>query len=464
VGRHVALVGFMGAGKTTIGREVARLTERPFVDLDEEIEARHGPIARIFDERGEAEFRRIEETLAAEALARSEPAVLALGGGALTSERTREALRQRAFVVWIEVRLADAWRRTSGSDRPLARDEESFRRLYADRLGAYDGAADASADDVEGVLLAVLRIEVRRGLVERLGEYVSAPAELVADEGVLALHAPALDVPVHRVPPGEAAKTIAVASRLWDELALDRGGTIVAFGGGATTDLAGFAAATYLRGLPWIAVPTTLVGQVDAAIGGKTAINLAGGKNLVGAFHYPERVLADPDVLRTLPEEEWRAGMAEVVKTGLLSGRELWREDPATMIRGSAAFKAAVCLSDPLETTGRRSILNLGHTFAHALEAASEYALSHGDAVALGLLGALRLSGLDTDVVAEVLRPKPVRVDRERAWAALRRDKKARDGRIRLVLLERPGRPVFPVELPDREVRSALASLIEDPT
>jgi 3-dehydroquinate synthetase len=350
----------------------------------------------------------------------------------------------------------------SGSDRPLARAETAFRRLYADRVSDYERDADASAEDVEGVLLAALRIEVERGLVDRLGDYVPAPAALVADERALTLHPPALDAAVHRVPPGETAKTIAVAGRVWDELALDRAGTLVAFGGGATTDLAGFVAATYLRGIPWIAVPTTLVGQVDAAIGGKTAINLAKGKNLAGAFHYPQRVLADPDVLRTLPEEEWRAGMAEVVKTGLLAGRELWTEDVGAMVRGSAAFKAAVCLSDPLETTGRRSILNLGHTFAHALETASGYALSHGDAVALGLLGALRLSGLETDVVADVLRPKPVRVDRERAWAALQRDKKARDGRIRLVLLERPGKPVFPVELPESEVRAALASLVED--
>ena len=452
----------MGAGKTTIGREVAGLTERPFIDLDEEIERRHGPIARIFDERGEADFRRIEEGLAVEALAREETAVFALGGGALASERTRESLRRRAFVVWIKVRFADAWRRVAGSDRPLARAEATFRRLYADRAGGYERGADASAHDVEGVLLAALRIEVRRGLLDRLGEHVSTPAALVADERVLALHPPRVDATVHVVPPGETAKTLGVAGRVWDELALDRGGTIVAFGGGATTDLAGFVAATYLRGIPWIAVQTTLVGQVDAAIGGKTAVNLAEGKNLVGAFHYPERVLADPDVLRTLPEDERRAGMAEVVKTGLLCGRELWSEDVSTLVRGSAAFKAAVCLADPLETTGRRSILNLGHTFAHALEAASDYALSHGDAVALGLLGALRLSGLETDAVDDVLRPKPVRVDRERAWAALQRDKKARDGRIRLVLLERPGKPVFPVELPESDVRQALDELIAD--
>jgi shikimate kinase/3-dehydroquinate synthase len=452
----------MGAGKTTIGREVARLTERPFVDVDEEIERRHGPIARLFEERGESEFRRIEEGLTVEALARDDPAVVALGGGALGSERTRHSLARRAFTVWIKVGASDAWRRVARSGRPLARAESAFRRLYADRAASYEHEADDAADDVEGVLLAALRIVSRRGALKRLEDYVSGPAAVVADEQVLGLHPPGLAAPVHRVPPGEAAKTLSVAERVWDELELDRGGTIVALGGGATTDLAGFVAATYLRGVPWIAAPTTLVAQVDAAIGGKTAINLAKGKNLAGAFHYPRRVVADPDVLRTLSEAEWRAGMAEVVKTGLLCGRELWREHATTMVRGCAAFKAAVCLSDPFEETGRRSILNLGHTFAHALEAASGYALSHGDAVALGLVGALRLSGLETDVVDDVLRPQPVRLDRERAWAALRRDKKARDGRIRVVLLERPGKPVFPVELPEREVRAALDPLIAD--
>ena len=452
----------MGAGKTTIGRDVARLAQRPFVDLDAEIERRYGPIARIFDERGEADFRHIEESLAAEALAGDEPAVIALGGGALGSERTRESLRRRAFVVWLDVRVREAWRRVAGSGRPLARAEAAFRRLYADRVETYERQSDAVAHDVDGVLLATLRVDVRRGLLARLGEHVEGPAALVADERVLALHPPSLDAPVHTVPAGEAAKTLEVVARLWEELSLERGGTVVALGGGATTDVAGFAAATYLRGVRWMAVPTTLVGQVDAAIGGKTAINAAKGKNLAGAFHYPARVLVDPDVLATLPDEERRAGMAEVVKTGLLAGRELWGEEIETIVRACGAFKAAVCLADPFEQTGRRSVLNLGHTFAHALEAASEYSVSHGEAVALGLLGALRLSGLETDVVEEVLRPRPARVDRERAWAALRLDKKARDGRIRVVLLERPGKPVFPVELPEGEVRRALDELIAD--
>ena len=184
---------------------------------------------------------------------------------------------------------------------------------------------------------------------------------------------------------------------------MDARGTIVGYGGGSTTDIAGLAAATYMRGVRWIAVPTTLLGQVDAAIGGKTALDLPAGKNLVGAFHYPARVIADPDLLGTLSEAQRREGISEVVKTGLLAGRPFWELEDESMIRACAAFKAAVCLGDPFDQ-GRRAILNLGHTFAHALEAAAGYGrLPHGDAVALGLLAALRLSGRPTDVVEDVL-------------------------------------------------------------
>ena len=200
--------------------------------------------------------------------------------------------------------------------------------------------------------------------------------------------------------------------------------------------------------------------MVDAAIGGKTGINTEDGKNLVGAFHYPVQVLVDPGFLATLPAEEHRAGMAEVVKTGLLAGKELWGLPEQEMIRACAAFKAAVVLSDPYEREGRRAILNLGHTFAHALEAGSGYTLRHGDAVALGLLAALRLSGLPTDVVEELLGPRPVRADRDHAWAALQRDKKAMAGELMLVLLNDAGGYVTPV--PPKDVRRALDELIAD--
>ncbi|MDQ2968883.1 MAG: hypothetical protein M3R37_11260 [Actinomycetota bacterium] len=453
----------MGAGKSTIGKEVARLSGRPFVDLDREIERRHGSVAELF-ERGEPEFRRIEEELAAEVLASSVPAVIAFGGGAVLSKRTRGLLLTDAFTLWVDVDLGDAWKRARGSGRPLARDEAQFSRLFVERQPLYEEVSAGLVESAEDALLEALQIDVERGVLAELGNRLGESPEAVAvigDEHVLELHPLSFDpAGVHRVPRGEAAKTPVILDRLWNELGLDRGGTIVGYGGGSTTDVAGLAAATYMRGVRWIAVPTTLLGQVDATIGGKTALDLTAGKNLVGAFHYPAGVIADPNVLATLSEAQRREGMAEVVKTGLLAGRPLWELEDEAMIRACSAFKAAVCLGDPFDQ-GRRAILNLGHTFAHALEAAAGYeGLAHGDAVALGLLAALRLSGRPTDVVADVLAPKPIRVDRERAWTALKRDKKAQHGEIKLVLLGDDG-PVVESR-PGGEIRAALDELIAD--
>ena len=448
----------MGAGKSTLGEKAARLSGRPFVDLDREIERRHAPVAELF-ERGEPEFRRIEAEVAAEVLSSPEPAVIALGGGAVISERTRDLLRSRAYTVRVEVDPAAAWERVRRSDRPLARDEEAFRALFDERQPLYDEVSSASVRSVDDVLLAALEIEVARGRLAGLD--VAGPVAVIADEHVLELHPLGFEPNrVHVVPRGEAAKTTLVLAQLWSHLDLDRSGTIVGYGGGSTTDVAGLAAATYLRGVRWLAVPTTLLGQVDAAIGGKTAIDLAAGKNLVGAFHYPAGVVVDPDVLATLSDTQRREGMAEVVKAGLLAGRPLWELGEDELIRGAAAFKAGVCLGDPFDQ-GRRAILNLGHTFAHALEAAAGYdGLSHGSAVGLGLFAALRLSGRSTDVVEEVLAPRPVPVDRDRAWAALQRDKKSERGEFRLVLLDEDG-PVVAAR-PEAEVRTALNELIAD--
>jgi shikimate kinase / 3-dehydroquinate synthase len=453
----------MGAGKSTIGKKVAALSGRPFVDVDREIERRHGAVAELF-ERGEAEFRRIEEELAAEVLASSTPGVIAFGGGAVLSERTRELLLTAAFTLWVDVDVADAWNRVRDTGRPLARDADQFRRLFDERRPLYEAVSAGLVESADDVLLAALEIDVGRGLLARLADRLDeslAAVAVIGDEHVLDIHPLRFDPSaVLHVPRGEAAKTPAVLDRLWNELRLDRRGTIVGYGGGSTTDLAGLTAATYLRGLRWIAVPTTLLGQVDAAIGGKTAIDLPAGKNLVGAFHYPARVIADPNVLATLSEAQRREGLAEVVKTGLLAGRPLWELEEEAMIRACAAFKAAVCLGDPLDR-GRRAILNLGHTFAHALETAAGYqGLPHGDAVGLGLLAALRLSGRSTTAVEDVLAPEPVRLDRERAWAALQRDKKAQRGELRLVLLGDGGATVE--TRPAGEVRAALDQLIAD--
>ena len=472
-GRHIALIGFMGAGKSSVGAEVAARLDRPFFDTDEEVERREGmSIADLFKfTLGEEVFREREEQVAADVLASSPPAVVALGGGAVMSAATRERLKTRAFTVLLDVGPGVAWKRVLGSARPLASVEEEFRALYAERLPLYGDTADARATDADGVVLAAGAVDVRTGALELLGELVPGRGRvaLVADARVAGIYGADAQLALgdrlastHELPAGEEAKTVLASARLWEELSLERGETLVALGGGCTTDAAGFVAATYLRGIAWTAVPTTLVGQVDAAIGGKTAIDLPAGKNLVGAFHWPVRTVVDATLLQTLPERELRNGLAEVVKTGLLAGEPLWELPLADQVRRCAAFKTAVCLRDPCDH-GPRAMLNLGHTFAHALEAAGSYdEPTHGEAVALGLLAALRLSGLDASVVEDVLRPRPVRVDRERAWASMRRDKKAADGHIRLILLEAPGRPRIGVELPERDVRAALEELIAE--
>jgi shikimate kinase / 3-dehydroquinate synthase len=460
--RHLALVGFMGAGKTTLGLEVAHRLGRQFVDLDREIaESVRETIPDIFARRGESEFRVLEQAAALDTLCRGKPAVVALGGGAVTTPAIRTALREHALTVYVEIEPDLAWERVRGLDRPLARDEDSFRALYEQRGPLYREVADATARDLDDIALAAAGIHAGVGSLELIGDLVpgDGPVALVADAHVSGIHGADAQLALggrlastHEV----AAKSSADLEGLWRSLRLDRSGILVALGGGTTTDLAGFAAATYMRGIDWVAVPTSLVGQVDAAIGGKTAIDLPEAKNLVGAFRWPARTVIDPALLSTLPDAERRHGLAEVVKAGLLAGEQLWELPDPELVRRCAAYKAALCLRDPYDR-GPRHALNLGHTFAHALEAASRYELPHGCAVALGLLAALRLSGRDTSPVDEVLAPEPVRVDRDRAWQALLRDKK---GRLRIVLLGEDG--PHETELPEADVRAALDALIAE--
>jgi 3-dehydroquinate synthetase/shikimate kinase len=447
----------MGAGKTTMARALGL----PHVETDADV-----PI-ELFNE-GESAFRAREAEVVRNVLERSEPVLVDLGGGAVTTPEVRSLLREYALVVWLDVDVDVAWKRVEGTDRPLAQSYDDFKRLYDERRPLYAEVADDIARDADDVVLVAAGIHVERGALERLNELVpgDGPVALVSDPQVAGIHGANTQLALgsrlaemHELPAGEEAKTLAALDRLWQELRLGRDGTLVALGGGCTTDAAGFAAASYLRGIPWVPVPTSLVAQVDAAIGGKTAIDLPQGKNLVGAFRWPVQTVVDPALLETLPEPQRLEGMAEVVKTGLLAGEPFWELPDDKLVRRCAAFKAAICLRDPLER-GERAILNLGHTFAHALEAAAGYeGVTHGRAVALGLLAALRLSDRDTRVVEDVLRPQPVRVDRERAWQAMQRDKKARGGMPRFVLLGADG-PEHGVVVPEAEVRRELDRLI----
>jgi shikimate kinase/3-dehydroquinate synthase len=459
--KRIALVGFMGAGKTT-AVEALRV---PHIRVDRSIEHTAGKsIPELFAD-GEDVFRGHEAQMVEDLLRSPHGSVLDLGGGAVTTPRVRELLKEKATVVWLDVDVDTCWERVQGSDRPLAQDEAEFRRLYDERRPLYAEVADIVARDLDDVALALAGVHVERGALAKLGELVpgDGPVALVSDATVAGIHGMDAQLALgsrlaetHELPSGEEAKTLLTVDRLWQELRLDRRGTIVALGGGCTTDAAGYAAAAYLRGIAWVPVATSLVAQVDAAIGGKTGIDLPQGKNLVGAFHWPAATVIDPALLETLPDAQRREGMSEVVKTALLAGEPLWELADDELVRRCAAFKAAVCLRDPYDQ-GERKMLNLGHTFAHALEAAAGYeGVTHGRAVALGLLAALRLSGRDIGQVEQILRPTPVEVDRERAWEALLRDKK---GALRLVLLGDDG-PRWDVDVPAADVRRELDRLI----
>jgi shikimate kinase/3-dehydroquinate synthase len=304
----------------------------------------------------------------------------------------------------------------------------------------------------------------------------------VSDSTVAALFASRLEPLAGQVSvdPGETSKTLAEAERILRELAglgATRKDHIAALGGGVVGDLAGFCAATYQRGVPVVQVPTTLVAQVDAAIGGKTGVDLPEAKNYVGAFHLPAAVLADTSTLTTLPDQELAAGWAEVVKTGLLAGGRLWEqvrriERPdsqhlAEIVFACALFKAGVVAADERDS-GRRAILNLGHTVGHAIEAATGYSrYRHGEAVGLGILAALRLSdaGELREQVGEMLGraglPTAIdgAIDVDAVVAALGRDKKRDAAGVRFVLLSEPGEPREGELVEADRVRDAIEEL-----
>jgi 3-dehydroquinate synthase len=314
---------------------------------------------------------------------------------------------------------------------------------------------------------------------ERLGE--------LADEVVHVLHEAGYRVVVTHVPSGEAAKDIAVLTRLWSYLAerrVTRTDCVVAVGGGATTDLIGFAAATWLRGVRVVLLPTTLLGMVDAAVGGKTAIDIPEGKNLVGAFYPPAGVLADLAPLRTLPRADFVAGLAEVVKAGFIADGEILRlvaADPAgaqtphgphtrELIERAIAVKARVVSAD-LRESGQREMLNYGHTLAHAIEKRERYAFRHGDAVAIGMVFAAevgRLAGYlteqDVAVHRDMLSSVGLPVSYEAgAWPELREtmslDKKTRGARLRMVVLDGIGNPVIYDHPPEEQLTEAYQAV-----
>ncbi|MGK2955396.1 MAG: 3-dehydroquinate synthase [Solirubrobacterales bacterium] len=512
----ICLVGFMGAGKSSALVELAAHGLKT-VDADRLIEAEAGcPIAVYFERHGEDAFRELEQRTILAALTAPGIDVLALGGGAVGTGAIREALSTDEHItVWLDVELDTAWRRVRASNRPLAQDQDEFEALYYQRQPNYDAVADA-------VLPAVVRRVWDRALgpVRMLsnlpvgtrmiwaasanGEYPvyvgkgllgsslfdgdcevmpgSGDSYSFTDDQVGPIYGEQLGEvkAAISVPPGESAKTVAQAEKSLRGMAVlgvTRSDRMLALGGGVVGDLAGFCAHTYQRGIPIVQVPTTLVAQVDSAYGGKTGVDLPEGKNYVGAFHLPSAVITDVNTLATLPEAELTAGMAEVVKTALLAGGDLWQEvmklnpreilSRPDLIYSCARYKCRIVAADERDN-GLRAVLNLGHTVGHAIEAATGYMrYRHGEAVALGLLASLRLS--DAPELREQvmgwnrLHGLPVRfaseVDVDSVVQAIQFDKKKTSRGVGFVLLSEPGAPMIDRLVEPELVRDAVKEL-----
>jgi shikimate kinase/3-dehydroquinate synthase len=535
----VVLVGLPGSGKSAVGRRLANRYNATFIDLDDLVERRVGrSVPTIFAEEGEAGFRRHEH----EAVLSLGPAnadrelrrVIATGGGTIIDPRNRWLLYRGRFPVWLDgapevlaarlgksihVRPLIAGRDAMTALRQLA---EERRRFYAPALQISDAAnLDAVLRTIEERIadgthsaVTVLRADTAIGRVE-IGYGIAATAvgaaltRAEARRAILLAEPRTWEVagsgiaealaadgwPVERVllPRGENAKRMQVVEETCRALArlhVDRRETLVAIGGGALTDAAGFAAAVYLRGVPIVHVPTTLVGQVDAALGGKTAVDIAEGKNLVGAFHQPAAVIADVSFNATLPVRQRRAALGEVVKMAVLGddrllelveqeGESYARGDSGPIESGAVSEMVERCAWAKVEVVSAdareanlRMILNLGHTLGHGIEAAAGYeSILHGEAVAYGIRGAFAIAlamGLTTagraDRVNRLLdrlrlATKPPAVTREAVMGHVATDKKHATGRLNWVLPTESG-VVVRSDVPPEAIEAGLAAAL----
>ncbi len=534
-GRSIALVGLMGAGKTSIGRRLAARLGLPFRDADTEIELAAGcTIPEIFDRYGEPAFRDGERRVIRRLLA-GDPMVVAFGGGAFMDPDTRAIAREEAVTVWLRCSLPTLVRRVATRDnRPLLANgdaEGTLRRLMDIRHPVYAEAdvivdcGDEVPDQTTARVLEALSawkparrlsvmletthydVVIGDNLLARAGALLAPRlpqkrAVVVTDEQVARLHLPTLMAGLAEtaiaathivVPAGEASKNLDTWASVVDQLLearVERRTAVIALGGGVVGDLAGFAAATTLRGLPFVQIPTTLLSQVDSSVGGKTGVNTRRGKNLVGAFYQPRMVLADTSTLATLPPRELRAGYAEIAKAGLIGDAAFFdwcenngagvvggdRDIQAEAIKRACAFKAAVVGEDEREEKPNdgRALLNLGHTFGHALEAEYGYdgGLLHGEGVGVGLGLAFKLSArlghcsqADADrVVSHIasvgmaadLRMLNRRFSAETLIGHMRRDKKMRDGALHFVLTRGIGQTFTSADVPPQAVTDLL--------
>jgi shikimate kinase / 3-dehydroquinate synthase len=509
---HIYLYGPPASGKTTIGKILAENLNLEFVDLDDRTKQAAGmEIPQLMSERGLAGFRDLESA-EFERLKLGSDSVVALGGGTLLRNENRSCAESSGEIVCLDADFHTLVQRLAGDTqaRPLLENNLSNKlaalltgrgQHYASfqiHLGVEGKKPEQIAWQIQSILGrfylrsmgAGYETIVRPGSLDSLGDLLQAHGlqnpVIVTDVNVASLHADHVLDSLRRshykpsllsIPAGESAKTLDTITDLWRgflETGLDRRSTVVALGGGVVGDMAGFAAATFMRGVDWVVVPTSLLSMVDASLGGKTGFDLPEGKNLIGSFHPPRFVLADTQVLGTLPASELRSGLAEVVKHGVIADPDLFSlcsvglesalENLPQIVRRAMAVKIRIIEDDPYEK-GSRASLNLGHTVGHAVESVSGYRLRHGEAVAIGMVAEAKLAevlniapnGLSARI-AEALSALglptqiPGDLSKDKLIHAMRFDKKKAAGVTRFALPEKIGRVRVNVEVKDLEV------------
>jgi len=492
--KHIFLYGPSGTGKSTVGKRLAEHLQFSFVDLDTVIEKSTGkPIPQIMSEQGEQAFRDIE-TSVLKSLASERQSVVALGGGALLRDDNRTFAVTHGTIILLVGQLETLFARLEAdlNKRPLLAGDlrnrlTSMLERRAEHYALFENQVWVDDKNVEQVVHEI-QTQMGRYHLSAMGEYdvivgsLSALENLspnntflVTDENVAKHHLESIkqvigsEVKSLIIPAGEEHKNLESISRLWQSFldnGLDRKSTVISFGGGVISDMTGFAASTYMRGIDWVAVPTTLLAMVDASIGGKTGFDLREGKNLIGSFHPPKLVLADPNLLLTLPKRELISGMAEVVKHGVISDPDLFQlcernmdwvmDNLEDVVKRAMAVKIRTIESDPYEQ-GLRASLNYGHTVGHAVELVSRFQLSHGEAISNGMVveakyaerigiastgladvigGTLSSLGLPVEIPKDMPRDeilRVMRVDKKKSAKAIRFALPAEIGRVELV-------------------------------
>ena len=520
---HIFLYGPPGTGKSTIGKIIARNLKLPFIDLDRVIELNVGmSISKIMEQQGEPAFRDMETTALIETVGHAfsvtnavksgglphMEAVIALGGGALLRHENRVFADSNGKVILLMAELKTLLERLNieSGNRPLLVGDlrEKITSLLVKRGDHYKSFPSIVHVDGKTAEQNAFHVQVTLGRhhLSAMGEYdvivgsvgkianLSCPDPLiVTDENVAKFHLEKMESILREsgykpklviVPASEEYKNLNIISHLWKsflEAGLDRKSTVVALGGGVIGDMAGFAASTYMRGINWVAVPTTVLSMVDASLGGKTGFDLPEGKNLIGSFHPPKLVLADPQFLKTLPEAELISGMAEVVKHGIISDPELFslcahgldwvKNNLEEIVKRAMAVKIKIIEKDPYEQ-GVRAALNLGHTVGHAVELVSKFKLRHGEAIAIGMVVEAKYSvriGLASvglvEAITESLKALelpiqiPKEMPREKIIHAMRMDKKKNAKSIQFALPAEIGR-VGLVAVPVSDLESVL--------